>query len=439
MGGIFGGSPSINVAGSLPKVNVDDLAHLDEKLPDYQYAPQPVKNVVKAANTDIAKEVQAPGAGFGQAWHDIGLETVGGGLGDMYHGAILQGLQNYGAKASSTWKDIGKGISDPYHDLLAGAGKMGSKVDKAATDFKNSITPNTGTAPGLPNMEALVAMLAAGNGGAGGGGAPNFSNMPGTFGGGVPGGGGGMSTDPNNPFRQAALANLATLQQQATGVDAQGNPIQSQAQMQADQARASNVAAAIGMANSARGGFNPALMRGAMNAAGTANAQGAVQSQQAGQQERIAAATALSNAANQGYGQDINQSSVQMQQEANAQKMAQAHDELVQKYSGMGLQHQEAQVHATLDLAKMQQQAYIDNQKLGIAAMQARNGAMGNAMGALGGLFGGLVSLFGGSNAAPQGDATAGIGDAPDKTQTSATLNNNSGSSVGDLRQSEYY
>lgn len=240
----------------------------------------------------------------------------------------------------------------------------------------------------------------------------------------------------NNDFRAAQLSTIQQLQNQAAGV---GPSI---AENQIRQSQDANTAQAYALANSARGGFNPAMARAALQAGASNNAVAAQQAGQARLQEQLQAAGVLGTIASTGRGQDIdisksNAANVQQANMAGFQggvqtaiaqgqlnadqaktlftaaqqagitnaQMDTAFNELQAKYAQMGMTAQMANQQAALQLQQLIQSGAIAKQNAATAANGQKNAMMGALIGA-GGMAAG--AMIGGPAGAAVGGQLAG-------------------------------
>jgi hypothetical protein len=234
-----------------------------------------------------------------------------------------------------------------------------------------------------------------------------------------------------NAFRQAQLAAINNL----TGLS--NGTVPSLAAQQVQQAQQANIASTYALANSNRGGFNPAMARAAMEQGAQQNADMATQAAQAQLSERLQAAGLIGQIGGTGYGQDLDlaktQASLEQQatltgyqggiQTAIAQgqidqdtaktiyttaaqagisqgQLDLAWQQLQQKYAEMGMDAAKANQYAALQIQQMIQSSAIGSNAATAQATQGRNGVTGQILGGLGSAISGMPNLSGPAGAA---------------------------------------
>lgn len=220
----------------------------------------------------------------------------------------------------------------------------------------------------------------------------------------------GMGMDD---FKQAQLKTINNLQGIANGTAA--SPAMQAMQQQTD----ANINSQMAMANSARGGFNPALARAAMQQGATANQSLASQAASTRMQEQLQAAQTLGNIAGQGRQGDINiAANNQMASNQQSQQFA----ELQAKYAAMGIDAKKANQLAQLDLMKIQNGAIASNNATSLAAQGAQKSGIMGMFGNLGQGAAQLGTLFGGGAAGAAGAGASAGGDLADIGDIASTV-----------------
>lgn len=191
-----------------------------------------------------------------------------------------------------------------------------------------------------------------------------------------------INTAQSDAFRGHQMNLVTQLADQAAGKG------QSLAQAQMQGAMSQNVAQQFAMANSARGGFNPAAQRAAIQNAGQMNAQAAQVGMQGALAERTAAGQLLGQVAQGARGQDLQVATDQakLSQDATIQNgvMQIKQAELTAQYKAMGLDAAKAQQLADIEIQKLiQQQAIAQNQQT-VQLDANRKAMIGAGIGAVG-------------------------------------------------------
>lgn len=346
-------------------------------------APKGVVSSAKDIDQKTKEDIKNKdfGGNFGGITKDMGNLVTGGYMGEMQNGLAAAGgsIKNasdtsIGNPAANAWHTS---VVDPLH-------KAGAAVQGGIQHLQDMFN---GAYNGLQTPTGPAGM---------GGGNPMMVGVPGGGGpGGMPAGAvampqvtAGIGGDPNNAFRQGQMGLMTQLQGQAAGT----GPSIAQNQLKLGQEQA--LAQSLAMANSARGGANPLMARQAMQQ--NAMQSGAMANQAANLrlQEQQQAQQALAGLTGQGRAGDLGVTGLQQQGQVSQANIAQAQNELVAKYSAMGLDAQKANQQAMIDLQKLSQEGQLGFAKLDLESQMAQNGLLGGALQGGAGVLTGLGTMF---------------------------------------------